>query len=95
MNLRWEDAAKIELREAAGHYQFEEPGLEESFVQKVEAAAARIVSDPLVAREFDSPYRKVVTERFPYQLIYYIVEDTVWIVAVMHQSRRPGYWKDR
>ena len=95
MNLYWGNAAKIELTEAAVHYQPEEPGLEKSFVQKVEAAADRIVLDPLLAREFDPPYRKVITERFPYQLIYYIEDDTVWIVSVMHQSRRPGYWKEQ
>jgi toxin ParE1/3/4 len=36
-----------------------------------------------------------VTDRFPYQIVYRISGDSVWIVAVMHQSRRPGYWKKR
>jgi hypothetical protein len=33
--------------------------------------------------------------RFPYGVIYRLSGDTVEIVAVMHLSRKPGYWKHR
>lgn len=95
MNLRWEEEAELELSEASVHYFFEEPGLEERFIDYVMLAINKIQKNPLLPREFDPPFRKVNTEVFPYQVIYTIHEDTIWIVALMHQSREPGYWKDR
>jgi len=32
---------------------------------------------------------------FPYTLVYRVADDTLTIVAVGHQSRRPGYWVGR
>jgi len=95
MNLKWDDEAKLEFSEAAVYYYFGEPGLEERFISSVEELVATIGQDPLRARKFKGCYRKLNTEVFPYQVIYAIEDDTVWIVAVMHQSRKPGYWKNR
>jgi toxin ParE1/3/4 len=33
--------------------------------------------------------------RFPYALIYAVEERRVFVVAVAHFRRRPGYWRDR
>jgi mRNA-degrading endonuclease RelE of RelBE toxin-antitoxin system len=33
--------------------------------------------------------------RYPFRIIYLIQVDRIWIVAVAHLSRRPGYWSDR
>lgn len=41
--------------------------------------------------------RRYLLSRFPYS-IYYLWEaeqDHVSIYALMHTSRRPGYWRDR
>ena len=39
--------------------------------------------------------RKLVLDRFPYYLIYNISFETVYIVAVAHERRKPGYWETR
>ena len=33
--------------------------------------------------------------RFPYTLVYAVEPDLIYILAVAHQSRRPGYWTGR
>ncbi|MBA3346286.1 MAG: type II toxin-antitoxin system RelE/ParE family toxin [Gemmatimonadales bacterium] len=33
--------------------------------------------------------------RFPYSLLYRIETDRIYVLAVMHHRRRPGYWTDR
>lgn len=95
MTFDWLDEAKLELSEAALYYQWQEHGLGDSFIDQVEAAVRKIMRDPTLPREFDPPYRKVVTKRFPYQVIYAIEAETVLIVAVMHQHREPEYWRER
>jgi hypothetical protein len=35
------------------------------------------------------------TRRFPFRVVYELQPDRIWIVAVAHLSRRPGYWTRR
>jgi hypothetical protein len=50
------------------------------------------------APEQGSPYlygtRRFILLRFPYSTVYLSLE-VGHIVAVAHQSRRPGYWRKR
>jgi hypothetical protein len=39
--------------------------------------------------------RRCLAHIFPYAILYTIEADYILIVAVMHLSREPGYWKDR
>ena len=39
--------------------------------------------------------RKLSLDRFPYTLVYRIDGDIVRVLAFMHQSRRPDYWRHR
>ncbi|WP_143854013.1 type II toxin-antitoxin system RelE/ParE family toxin [Nostoc sp. 'Peltigera membranacea cyanobiont' 210A] len=43
----------------------------------------------------DEDIRRCLTRKFPYGILYTIEEDRVLILAVMHCSREPGYWKER
>lgn len=51
---------------------------------------------PLRSPEIEPGTRRLLfQDRFPYALIYIIRRQRVIIVAVMHQHREPGYWRDR
>ena len=39
--------------------------------------------------------QKLRIEQFPFSLFYINRPDYVWVVAIAHASRKPGYWKDR
>jgi hypothetical protein len=39
--------------------------------------------------------RKHRLRRFPYTIHYAVLHDAIWIAAVAHQRRRPGYWAVR
>jgi plasmid stabilization system protein ParE len=41
------------------------------------------------------PSRQFRVRGFPYKVAYRIREHDIYVVAVAHTSRRPGYWKDR
>lgn len=32
---------------------------------------------------------------FPYHIVYFVQDDEPVVIAYAHQSRRPGYWRDR
>ena len=46
-------------------------------------------------RVIEEDVHRCLTRIFPYAILYTIEQDFLLIVAVMHCSREPGYWKLR
>ena len=69
-----------------------------AFVAEVETAIQTLLASPTRLAIIEEPQiRRYLLKQFPYS-IYYSWEpdrDRVSIYAVMHFSRRPGYWRDR
>jgi toxin ParE1/3/4 len=95
MMVGWEDEAKVEFKAAAYYYENQSVGLGDCFTTQIEIILNRVLKKPLMPRCFDGRFRKIKAEKFPYIVIYEATDDGVNIMAVMHTSRRPGYWKDR
>lgn len=95
--MRWEfhPEALEEYREATLHYAERDPALALRFVEAVEDAIRRIVESPERWRVLDEDVRRCLTRVFPYGILYTIEPEFILIVAVMHCSREPGYWKRR
>ncbi len=67
----------------------------EIFADALEASFKMIKLSPLIYRCFDREFRRVKIGKFTYSVIFRIVSDEIQVIAIMHQHRRPGYWKDR
>ena len=39
--------------------------------------------------------QRIRLKQFPFSLLYIDRADDIWVVAVAHGSRKPGYWKGR
>ena len=39
--------------------------------------------------------RSRAVDRFPYRVVYFVADELVTVLAVAHEKRRPGYWRDR
>jgi toxin ParE1/3/4 len=87
--------AEAEADHAASYYELQRPGLGREFREELENAVGRIVGNPqLYAMLFDD-VRPCRLKRFPYTVYFADLDDKIWIVAVAHQRRRPGYWRQR
>lgn len=95
MNRLIHEAANREFREALDYYTEISPELGARFYREMERLMLDVCAQPLVFRQFDPPARRHFTDRFPYGIIYLVLPDHVWIVAVMHLHREPGYWRER
>ena len=84
-----------ELVEAAGYYEACSYGLGERFLDSVENAVNFIRDNALVFSPDKLGRRKYIVKKFPYLLIYRVKEDHIFILAVAHAARKPGYWKSR
>jgi plasmid stabilization system protein ParE len=88
------DAAE-EMRAAAAYYEAQERGLGDQFLDEVEEGLQRIQQFPRLWPVYDGEYRRYLLRRFPFGLIYRIDPEQIFIMAVAHLHRRPGYWKSR
>lgn len=83
--------------EAAARWYDQHAGLRTEFVEAIDEAIFAIAEDP---RRYPlwrprSSYRKYVVRRFPYLVLYRLLDDVVEVMSFAHTRRRPGYWKDR
>lgn len=88
--------AEQELDDAIAYYEGQRPGLGADLRAEVERVVEIIRRDPQRCPPYkDSDCRKHMLRRFPYNIFYAELEDRIWIAAVAHQKRRPGYWAGR
>jgi len=95
VKLLFDPEALRETRDAAAFYEDSRPGLGKAFLNEVEVATKEILRYPHMWRCIKGRFRRYLIPRFPYGLIYAVQDDTVYIAAVMHLRRRPGYWVSR
>ena len=95
MKVEFLPEADEEFREAARYYESEAAGIGLSFITAVHKAVGVIVEFPLAIQVQRANIRKKVMRHFSYNLFYAIETDTIVIVAVAHQRKRPNYWRVR
>ena len=94
--LRNLKAAREEFTAAVAWYEEQRPGLGGEFFDAVVQATALIQAQHEIGTpSADRRTRRVLVQRFPYQVIYRLSADEIVIVAIAHLKRRPGYWKRR
>lgn len=94
-----EDASQ-EAIEAAARYEHEQPGLGGEFFAAVDAAIDVIEENfiplsPLPEEAGDTGARRLILERFPYDIVAIELPEEAVVIAVAHHSRKPGYWRKR
>lgn len=87
--------ALTEYAKAVEFYAERDIEVAQAFIDAVENAIFQIVQSPTRFPVIDEDIRRCLTLKFPYGILYTIEEDFILIVAVMHCSRKPNYWKER
>jgi plasmid stabilization system protein ParE len=95
MKVRLHPQARAELVEARNWYYERSPLSSVAFAHAVDRAVSRIRTAPNTYPAADHGTRKLVLQRFPFNIFYRVGETEILIVALAHQKRRPGYWSGR
>lgn len=95
MKVIFSALASHELDDAANYLELEFYGLGFKFRAEVKSAAERIARHPMAWSVERGEIRKCLLHKFPYNLLYSIEPDHIFIIAVAHQHRKPEYWVDR
>ena len=93
-------AAVEEAAEAAAWYEIERSGLGDDFQHAIEAALDILEQDivpltPAPGASGAQGVKRLILRRFPYAVILHERNTEILVLAFAHQSRRPGYWRDR
>ena len=95
MSILFHELAQAELRYAAEDYESKHHLLGREFVATVERALARLSAFPDSGTPYIAGTRRLVLGRFPYSIVYSREVDSLIVIALAHQRRLPGYWKER
>jgi plasmid stabilization system protein ParE len=95
MRYAFHPEALAEFEAAADFYSERQAGLEIRFIDAVQSAIRRICGSPERWSIFDGEIRRILVHVFPYAVLYVAEPGCIYIIAIMHCSRQPGYWKTR
>jgi len=86
---------ELEVKSSFEWYQNQAYGLGEDFLSELETAVQAITELPDTWPKFQHGFRRFLLSKFPFSVIYRFSQQTIFVVAVMHNSRKPGYWNER
>jgi len=66
-----------------------------AFISEFERSAALLAEQPRLGAVWRGRVRRFPLRRFPYSIVYYLSQLDVRVLAVAHQSRKPGFWSGR
>lgn len=95
MKVVFERGAERDLQESLRWYRKRSDQAANNFITEVQSAVYSLSSDPFKNRQVAPDVRAIKFKRYPYCLIYKIIDETVRIYAAAHEKRRTGYWKRR
>ncbi len=95
MKCSFHYSARKELNVSIEYYEECQVGLGQEFAEEVYGAIQRILEFPKAWAPFSLNTRRCLTNRFPYGIIYQILDDEILVIAVAQLSKKPNYWSGR
>lgn len=96
MRLEFHTEARTEFIEATSRYESQVPGLGTRFISELDRCLQLLLQSPSIGGRFGNKLRRFpLNDGFPFSLVYAVHDHTLLIVAVAHQSRKPGFWRHR
>ena len=87
--------AELELNDSTEYYVSRVKGLGVSFIVVAECADKQIRENPEFNQRIFKSIRRKVLWRFLFSIMYSITDNSIRILAIANQKRRPFYWRSR
>ena len=88
--------ADAELDKAIDYYEQQQAGLGGELRSEVNRVIGEICKNPFLGAPYQrTKARHFPIQRFPFVIYYMELTEAIWIIAIAHGKRRPGYWKKR
>ena len=86
---------ECDLQMACCYYRERDERLPARFLNEYEKAKEWVLSHPLLGRAGKLHIRRSMLNGFPFAIFYQVIEDTIYLGAVMHLSRDERAWLER
>jgi toxin ParE1/3/4 len=95
--VRIAQPASEEFAVAVVWYESKRAGLGAEFLQAIGRVVDLLQERPALGAVLGRgvAYRHLLVSGFPYRIVYVERADDLYIVAIAHLRRRPGYWRHR
>ena len=81
--------AEKEYSSSFHYYEEQQPGLGDRFEKETDYLIEKLKVNPYLFQRKYKHYREAVYKRFPYYIVYEIIEDNVIIHSFFHANRNP------
>jgi plasmid stabilization system protein ParE len=95
MKYSFHPLAVAELNEAIDYYEELQSDLGLEFAKEIFSSIQRVIEFPKAWSPLSLNTRRCLVNRFPYGIIYQILDNEILIIAVMQLNRKPSYWECR
>jgi len=82
--------AIIEAAEAYDWYELQKEGLGLEFLEALEYFYSTLIRNPFTYSYYDKPIRQGLLKRFPYQVVYDVVDDKIIIITIFMAKQDPA-----
>jgi plasmid stabilization system protein ParE len=86
--------ARAELTEARDWYD-EHDGMGLPFLDAIEREFKLLLEYPLIGKPLVRGARRRSVSGWPYSIVYQPMLGGIYVIAIAHHRRRPGYWRKR
>jgi len=93
--VSFHELAAKELLDARDYYDDFVFGLGKKFIIEIERCIKIIKANPLAYPIIRENIRRAVVIKFPCSILYLVDKKIVYVLAIMHQKRKPTYWAER
>jgi plasmid stabilization system protein ParE len=97
MKTSFHPEAENEFTKAIDYFENQQRELGFEFSVEVYKTVQRIKANPRSWTKVSGTIRRILVQRFPFGILYHYDSESkhIFIVAVMHLRRNPGYWRER
>lgn len=98
--IEFDPEASLELDQAARWYEDHRSGLGSDFLRASgrtieRLAEQRVLGLRIPTLDRSSLVRRAAVPRFPYQIVFEVIDGVLLVLAVAHDRQRPRYWVGR
>ena len=87
--------ARRELFEASEYYSQRREGYGSLFIDAVEREFALLLEFPRIGKPAVLGTRRRILRGWPYSIVYQPILGGIYVIALAHHRRKPGYWRKR
>ena len=91
MTLKISQLAFLEIEDAKEYYNLQKPTLGDTFKNDVKRSIESIKEFPNLYPNVTNDLKRTLLHRFPYSIFYAVTNNTILILSVAHQHRKPFY----